>query len=103
MENGKRKELKCRKCNQTTRFWINQFYAKESKFLGVFSGLILLLGFVIGIYIIWNMIRELKTIIGIVVVAAGLLAPIWIYTIIKQEDRRRVKTFNQTYVKESFE
>ena len=98
MKNGKTKQLSCNSCHKTSTYHINQCYTKESKSLVIFSGLIFLLGSIVGVYILIEMIIDLKTTIGIAVVASGLLIPIWIYTIIKKEDRRRVITFNRSYL-----
>jgi len=47
-----------------------------------------------------KMIFEMKTVIGIAIIASGLLLPIWIYNILNQEERSRVNSFNRTYVNE---
>jgi divalent metal cation (Fe/Co/Zn/Cd) transporter len=79
---------------------VNKLYAKESKLISVLSGIIFLAGSFIGLYFVMDMISEMKTIIGIFIIACGLLIPVWIYGILNKEERSRVRTFNQTYVSE---
>lgn len=100
MQNGKTKELKCDNCNRIENFKVNKLYAKESKILSILAGTIFFIGTAIGLLIVMDMISDMKTVIGIAVVACGLLVPGWVYNIIVKEDRRRVITFNHTYVNE---
>ncbi|MFC2110576.1 hypothetical protein ACFLRU_06730 [Bacteroidota bacterium] len=79
---------------------VNKFYAKESKLISILAGIIFLLGTFIGIYFVMQMISEMKTVMGIYIIATGLLIPVWIYGILNREDLNRVRTFNQTYVSE---
>lgn len=101
MKNGKTKQLNCNSCHKISTYHINQCYAKESKTLALLSGLIFLFGTIIGVYIIIEMIIKLKTTVGIILVAFGLLIPVWVYAIIRKEDRRRVVTFNRSYLNHS--
>ncbi|WP_179345888.1 hypothetical protein [Winogradskyella ursingii] len=79
---------------------MNKFYAKEFKLISILAGILFLAGTLIGLYFVMQMISEMKTVIGIFVVACGLLFPVWIYSILNKEERNRVKAFNQTYVTE---
>src|SRR5690606_24577765 len=99
MKNGNIIDLECFQCHKTASFKVNKLYAKESKLILIIGWIIFLIGTGIGLYFLMGFISEMKTIIGIVVVASVLLAPIWIFRILNQEERMRVKTFNQTYVK----
>ncbi|EDM43985.1 hypothetical protein SCB49_10357 [unidentified eubacterium SCB49] len=100
MENGKTKVIECVNCNQKNILNANKFYAKSSKLISIISGSIFLIGTVIGLYFVIQMITEMKTVMGIFIVATGLLFPVWIYIILNKEDQNRVNTFNRTYVKE---
>ncbi|WP_144669212.1 hypothetical protein [Dokdonia sp. Hel_I_53] len=100
MENGKIRETYCKKCNQNSTLHANKFYAKESKLISILAGIIFLVGTLIGIYFVMEIVSEMKTVIGIIAVACGLLIPVWIYDILSKNDRNRVKAFNQTYVSE---
>jgi SNF family Na+-dependent transporter len=100
MENGKTLKTDCKNCNQKSTLNVNKFYAKESKLISILAGIIFIVGTFIGLYFVMQMISEMKTVMGIFVVACGLLIPVWIFGILSKEDRNRVKTFNQTYVSE---
>ena len=100
MENGKITKIDCSNCNQKCTLNVNKYYAKESKLISILSGIIFLAGTFIGLYFVMQMISEMKTVIGLFIVACGLLIPVWIYGILNKEDRKRVKAFNQTYVTE---
>ena len=101
MENGKTKKVDCDKCDLNFNLESNKFYAKESKLTSILSGIIFLVGTMVGLYFVMQMISEMKTIFGIFIVACGLLIPVWVYGILNKEDRIRVRTFNQTYVSEN--
>ena len=79
---------------------VNKLYAKKSKLISIIAGIIFLFGTLIGLYFVMKMISEMKTVMGIFIVACGLLVPVWVYGILNKEERNRVKTFNQTYVSE---
>jgi len=100
MENGKTKKIDCVNCNQKNILNANRFYAKESKLISILSGVIFLIGTAIGLYFVIQMITEMKTVMGIFIVACGLLIPVWIFGILNKEEQNRVRTFNQTYVSE---
>ncbi|GAA4282282.1 hypothetical protein GCM10022260_27050 [Gaetbulibacter aestuarii] len=100
MENGKIRKTNCEKCHQESTIIVNKFYAKESKFISVLAGIIFFVGTFVGLYFLKQIISEMKTVIGILAVASGLLIPISIYGVFNKEDRNRVKSFNQTYVSE---
>lgn len=100
MKNKKGKTLTCKQCNHIEILKINKVYTKESKIIIIVSMTIFLLGSVIATSFLLKMINEMNTVLGIIVITSGLLIPVWIYTILNKEDRRRVKSFNQTYVKE---
>ena len=100
MENGKIRKTDCENCNQESTLNVNKFYAKESKLISIIAGIIFLVGTFIGLFFVMQMISEMKTVIGIFIVACGLLIPVWIYGILNKEERNRVKSFNQTYVTE---
>ena len=100
MKKGNVTDLKCCHCHQTTSFKVNKLYAKESKLISILAGIIFIIGTAIGLYFLMKMISEMKFVMSIFLVATGLLAPIWIFNILNKEERTRVKTFNQTYVKE---
>lgn len=100
MEKGTNRELDCKNCTQNATIHTNDFYAKNSKLISIISGAIFFGGTLVGLYIVFEMIREMKTIMGISVVACGLLIPVWIYTILNKVDGNRVRDFNQSYVSE---
>jgi len=100
MEVGNTKKFYCVKCNKENTLNLNKFYAKESKLILIISGLIFLFGTAVGIYFVMKMISEMKTVIGIFIIATGLIIPVWIYGILNSEDLKRVRAFNQTYVSE---
>ncbi|QQY81582.1 hypothetical protein JJL45_11715 [Tamlana sp. s12] len=68
--------------------------------IAIISGIIFLIGTVVGIYFVFKMISEMKTVMGIFTVACGLLFPVWIFSNLNKEDSIRIRTFNQTYVSE---
>lgn len=100
MEGSKIKETNCKNCNKKSTLNVNKVYAKESKLILILSGVIFLVGTFIGLYFMMKMISEMKTVIGIFIIASGLLIPVWVYNIFTKEDRNRVKAFNQTYIAE---
>ena len=100
MKNKKTKEINCRSCKQNFTLIVNKIYAKESKLVSILSGFIFFVGTIIGLYFVMKMISEMKTVIGIFIVACGLLIPVWLFGILNKEERNRVKAFNQTYVSE---
>ena len=100
MENGKNKKYSCGNCNRNNVLLVNNFYAKESKMVSIISGIIFLVGTLIGLYFVMQMVYQMVTVMGIFIVASGLLIPVSIYGILKKEDSNRVRTFNQTYVSE---
>jgi SNF family Na+-dependent transporter len=100
MKNGNSIKSNCNLCKRENTLKVNKIYAKKSKSIFLISGLIFLIGSAFGTYYLVKMISEMKTIIGIAIIASGLLVPIWIYNIINQEERNRVNSFNRTYVTE---
>lgn len=100
MEVGKTKTFSCVKCNKKNTLNANKFYAKESRLISIISGLIFLFGSAVGLYFVMKMISEMKTVMGIFIIATGLLIPVWIYGVLNREELNRVRTFNQTYVSE---
>lgn len=100
MENGNLINSKCSFCGLENILKVNRLYAKKSKSILIISSIIFLIGSAIGVYYVIKMIFEMKTVIGIAIIASGLLLPIWIYNILNQEERSRVNSFNRTYVNE---
>lgn len=102
LEKNKTIDIDCAKCNKRTSASVNKIYAKESKLAYFIAGIIFLIGSLL-VLIFWSKILSgSKSVMGLYAVALILLAPVWIYIIIKKEDRIRVGTFNHTYVSEEF-
>lgn len=100
IEKNKTIDIDCAKCNKRISASVNKIYAKESRLAYFFAGIIFLIGSLL-VLIFWsNILTGSKSVIGLYSVALILLAPVWIYLIIKKEDRIRVSTFNHTYVSE---
>ncbi|WP_159021574.1 hypothetical protein [Formosa sp. L2A11] len=99
MKNPKRK-YKCVNCSRHTRLSANKLYTKQSKLISMISGIVFLVGTLIALYFVVQMIYKMETVVGIYIIASGLLIPVSIYNILNKEDQKRVKIFNQTYVKE---
>jgi|SRR5690554_5825922 len=100
MKNGKANVFQCANCSQGFTIVVNKLYAKESKVVLVVSGVIFLIGSLIGVYFLIKIISEMNTLVGLIVISNCLLIPVWIYSILNKEERNRVRTFNQSYVKD---
>lgn len=100
LEKNKTIDIDCAKCNKRISASINKIYAKESRLAYFIAGIIFLIGSLL-VLIFWSKILSgSKSVMGLYAVALILLVPVWIYIIIKKEDRIRVSTFNHTYVSE---
>lgn len=91
--------LECPSCGEVNAIHVNKIYTKSSKSIFILSILVFLIGIGFGGYYLMNQILEMKTVVGIVVIASILLAPSWVYSILQKEDRLRVNSFNRTYLK----
>jgi len=91
--------FECPSCGKVNAIHVNKIYTKSSKSIFILSILVFLIGIGFGGYYLMNQILEMKTVVGIVVVASILLAPSWVYSILQKEDRLRVNSFNRSYVK----
>ena len=100
MKHGKSNELNCTNCGKINIIHPNKFFARESKTAHLIAGLAFLIGSSLACYAIFVMMTETNSTIGIYIVAGLLLIPMMIYLIIDKEERKRVRTFNHTYVKE---
>jgi len=100
MEHGNKMDLKCSNCSRTHTVRINKIYTKTDKTLFLTSGLILFLGTGIILYFFREIILNYEMSMGTYIAASTLLIPIWIYIILRKKDSLRIKTFNQTYVKD---
>ncbi|SRX72564.1 hypothetical protein AEQU3_00387 [Aequorivita antarctica] len=98
--NTKIKKQNCDNCNKNIEIPLNKIYAKESKLTYLSAGIIFLIGSVL-VLIFWiKILSSSNTAMGLYAVALILLVPVWVYVIIKKQDRIRVSTFNHTYVSE---
>ena len=100
MKHGNKMDLECSICSQTISIPINKTYAKTDKTLFLILGLIFLVGSAVILVFVGDMILNYEITKGTYIVATTLVIPVWIYIILKQKDSLRVKTFNQTYVKD---
>ncbi len=98
--NTKIKKLNCENCNKNLEIPLNKIYAKESKHTYLFAGIIFLIGSVL-VLIFWaKILSSSKSPMGLYALALILLVPVWIYVIIKKQERIRVSTFNYAYLSE---
>ena len=100
MESGELIEMHCAICNKKHRLNVNRFYTRASKRISILSGIILLLGTSVAVYFVIQMGSKTVSVMGVFAITSALLIPVWIYGILNKEDGNRVRTFNQSYIKE---
>jgi hypothetical protein len=96
MHSGENLHLQCMKCGDRSDYHIDEMYAKTSRKMALIGALIALVGTPIVLYFLYYFTLgrgyiwlEMGAIIAI---------PTSIYLLIKEDDRRRVKSFNQIKV-----
>ncbi len=100
MKYGKYKQHSCTQCSNANRVAVNNMYAKESKWIYLIAGSIFLMGSLAGLYFYIDIFNQTRSVFGLYASGLILLIPVFIYNTMNKEDRVRVRTFNQTYVRE---
>lgn len=93
--------LTCNNCRFEKKFHVNNIYTKPSIFLHLIAGLVFLIGTPLLFILIFPILSK-SNINNYVVYAIGgiLIVPFYIYKILKQQDQRRVNSFNRYKLKE---
>lgn len=95
MKYGVSIDLKCKKCNESSKYDINDLKAKESKVAILTALVIFIMGIIVILALLWDSIWKSG-----LYSAAGLIAiigiPIMIFGIINRSEANRVSTFNQS-------
>lgn len=99
MQVGEKKTLTCKNCRLKTEFIVDELYAKESKIAQIAAGLIFLIGTPIMVFFVSQVFIKSRAHYVIYVVGGFLLIPVFIYGVIKQQDRTRVNSFNRSKLK----
>jgi len=100
MKHGKNMELNCTHCSKKNSIHINSVFAKSDKTSLIITSLIFLIGTAVILYYVRDMILNYEISMGTYIFSSTLFIPFFIYYTLNQKDVNRVKTFNQTYVKD---
>ncbi len=95
MKHGDNIEIKCKFCNKTDKYSINDLKAKDSK-IAIFTGLfVLIIGTPIVLILLWDYIFQsgLYSAFGLILIIG---IPGLIYMIISKNDQSRVSNFNRS-------
>ncbi|MGS2739893.1 hypothetical protein [Sinomicrobium sp. M5D2P17] len=99
MREGETKSLTCKKCKTKADYHVDTFYAKTSKTALVITAIILFIGTPLAFLLIIPVINTSGRHYTTYIVGGFLLIPIISYTIINQQDIRRVSDFNKRKLK----
>lgn len=91
---GEFKQLICKNCAHQNKVHVDEMYAQDSKFLKYIGLALLILGTPFTIYLLYLFLNKSNQhgFLGMVMVLA---IPVFIYIIIKKEERMRINTFNR--------
>lgn len=95
---GEFKKLICKNCTNQNKVHVDDIHAQNSKFLKYFGLMILAFGTPFSFYVLYLFLQKgnLHGFSGLVLVIA---IPVFIYIIIKKEERMRINTFNRGKLK----
>ncbi len=94
MTQGKKLELKCKKCGQTQKYHVNELIAEESKIALIIGLLIFLVGTPLTVYWLWGYLFKVALIYSTITIAALIGVPLTIFTLIERGQREKVSRFN---------
>nr|WP_288931582.1 hypothetical protein [uncultured Allomuricauda sp.] len=100
MKNGKWKSFVCTECGEDFRLMINNIYSKKSNLASIVAGLVFLIGTPIVIYLFKDILLQIRGPYSILIISSLFIVPSIIYSIVLNEDQKRVSTFNQLKVRE---
>lgn len=99
MNDGEFKELNCKECSSTSKFHVDELFAKLSKLAQITAGLIFLIGTPLAFLLASGVFMEVTNHYAIYIVGSFLVVPVIIYVIINKQDQTRVSDFNRRKLK----
>ncbi len=96
MNEGENIELSCKECLTKNKYLANDIYTKKSKSIEIITTFLFLVGTPLLGYIGYKKIY--LSLVGTVKIASLLLISSLINSLLAQQDRRRVNTFNREYL-----
>jgi len=94
---GKKPTLKCKYCQKSHAYVINEIKAEVNKRILMLASIILVVGTVITFLLIWDYIAILANVYTVVSLFGLLTMPYLIYEGINQEQRTNVNYFNSKF------
>lgn len=95
MQKGDIVKLKCKNCDITSEFHVDELYAKPSKATQIIAGLIFLIGTPLTFFLINPIFKSSRSHYVIYIVGGFLLIPILVYAILNKQEQNRVNSFNR--------
>lgn len=100
MEKGENFTLTCKKCNDSSKYHVNNFTAEPNKYVLLIAGIIFLIATPLIGYFIYDYLFRMAWIYAIVAVLGVLLIPVTVYGLLLRDDRNKCNSFNRTKMSE---
>jgi len=98
-QKGEQVELECRACHGRSRYHVDDFKAKASKFAQVSAFLIFLLGTPLTLIFLWHPLLSLSWSYAMVIIGGLIMVPVTVYALMIRDDNNRVSSFNRYKLK----